>query len=237
MIKPYDDWKGAQLRMSDPVAWNEDEESLAAVYQTWETEDLVRAVSVETSSYMPEALHLLRQELERRNVTTAEQLDLAETAEAQRQENLVGVKGWLRFFVVVLTLNSLVLIFVSPSPWIPGLSLSVRLLFAAPLLGLLGLVTSVLLVKSHPRAPNWAMAWLILNIFIGMGSKFFANGSTSLLSTLAGGILWLRYFSVSKRVKATYVEGPDERDLDLSFPQDSAQKNNPYAPPGSRRVE
>jgi hypothetical protein len=105
------------------------------------------------------------------------------------------------------------------------------------LLGLFGLVTSVLLVKRHRWAPRWALAWLLLNIAIGIGSKFFANGSPALLLALVGGLLWLRYFSVSQRVKATYGEAPAERDLDLSFPQDSDQKKNPYAPPGSRRVE
>lgn len=161
-----------------------------------------------------------------------------ETKETGQHEDLAGVKGWLLFFVVVLTLNSLLMILASPSAWAPGLSPSVRLIFLIPfVLGLLGLVTSVLLAKRHRRAPRWAVAWLLLNIVLGLGSRFFVNGSPALLPTVLGGLLWLRYFSVSKRVKATYGEAPAERALDLSFPRDSAQKDNPYAPPGSRRAE
>jgi len=223
--------------MTDPATWNEDEESLAAAYETWETEDLVRAVTADAPSYTPEALALLQRELEKRNVPPAEHQAQLETVEAERRsDHLIGVKGWLRFFVVVLTLSSLTLIFASPSLWIPGLSLPARLLFAVPLLlGLLGLVTSVLLVRRNPRAPRWAIAWLLLNILIGMGSKFFANGSPSLVYNLLGGLLWIRYFTVSKRVKATYGEAPALRDSDFSFPQGSAEEGNPYAPPGSRR--
>lgn len=227
--------------MSDPAAWNEDGESLAAVYQTWETEDLVRAVTADAPSYTPEALSLLQRELEQRNVPPAEHQALLETAEAERRsEHLVGVKGWLRFFVVVLTLNSLTLTLATSSAWAwePGLSLWARLLFMSPfLLGLLGLVTSVLLVRRNPRAPRWAITWLFLNIVIGMGSRFFANGSPSLVYDVLGGLLWIRYFMVSKRVKATYGEAPALRDSDLSFPQGSDHKNNPYAPPGGGRAD
>jgi len=116
--------------MTEPAAWNEDEASLAAAYETWENEDLVRAVTTDAPSYTSEALSLLQREMEKRNIPPAEHQALLEMAEAEkRSEHLVGVKGWLRFFVVVLTLSSLTLIFGSPSPVIPGLSLSIRLLF------------------------------------------------------------------------------------------------------------
>lgn len=159
--------------------------------------------------------------------------------EIQPHENLVGVKGWLRFFVVVLTLNSLFMILLTPVWHMGRVNLSVRLLYLMPfLLGLLGLVTVVLLATRKRRAPGWAIAWLFLNIVIGIGSKFFANGSLPLLPNILGGLLWIRYFTVSKRVKATYYgEAPAARDSDLSFPQDSAPEDNPYAPPGSRRAD
>lgn len=219
--------------MTEPAGWNEDEEALAGLYEEWETDDLVHAVTVDAAGYTPEALALLRRELEKRNVAPAEQQVIAETEATRRYENLVGVKGWLLLFVVVLTFNSLVLILVTPSAWAPGLSLSARLLFLGPfLLGLLGLVTTVLLVRRYRWAPHWAMTWLILNIAIGIGSRFFLNGSMPLIPALLGGLLWTRYFMVSKRVKATYGEAPALRDSDLSFPQGSDHKNNPYAPPG-----
>jgi len=225
--------------MSDPTAWNEDEESLAAVYQTWETEDLVRAVTVDAASYTPEALSRLHRELERRNVATAEHQILLETAEAERRsESLVGVRGWLRFFVVILSLNSLTLLLTVPAPWSPGYSLSGRVLLSSTvLLGLLGLVIGFLLVRRYRWAPRWAIAWLLLNLATGIGSIFFANGSPSSASTLVSSLVWIRYFQVSKRVKATYAETPETGDADLSFSQDLAQEGNPYAPPGSRRVE
>lgn len=183
-------------------------------------------------------MSLLRRELERRDFSPADQQLAAEIEQARRHDELVGVRGWLRFFVVVLTLNSLLMILITPSAWAPGLSLPVRIFSMSPLLlGLLGLVTSVLLVRRYRWAPQWAIAWLILNIVLGMGSKFFANGSPFLFSNLLSGLLWIRYFTVSRRVKATYSEAPALRDSDLSFPQDSDQINNPYAPPGGRRMD
>jgi len=227
--------------MTEPAAWNEDEESLAAAYETWETEDLVRAVTADAPSYTPESLSLLQRELERRNVPPAEHQALLETAEAEkRSDHLVGVKGWLRFFVVILTLSSLVLVLATSSAWVwePSFSLWTRFLLMSPvLLGLLGLVTSVLLVRRYRWAPRWAIAWLLLNIVLGIGSRFFLDGSTSLIPNFLVGLLWTRYFMVSKRVKATYGEAPALRDSDLSFPQGSDQINNPYAPPGSRRAD
>jgi hypothetical protein len=224
--------------MSEPTAWNKDEEALAGLYEVWETDDLVHAVTVDAAGYTPEALALLRRELEKRNVAPAEQQVIAETEATRRYENLVGVKGWLLLFVVVLTFNSLFMILLTPVWPTRGITLSVRLLLLMPfLLGLLGLVTVVLLATRKRRAPEWAIAWLFLNIAVGIGSKFFANGSLLLLPSIMGGLFWIRYFMVSKRVKATYGEPPALRDSDLSFPQDSNQKNNPYAPPGGHRAD
>ncbi len=46
--------------MAEPV----DREEFASCYRRWETADVVRATTVEASSYRPEALAALRHELE-----------------------------------------------------------------------------------------------------------------------------------------------------------------------------
>lgn len=81
---------------------------LAERYQTWGTEELIRAATVERASYQTEALVLIERELQQRNVPTAEQdaiRDRLQTEELQQERKLCGVRGVLLLFVIVVLLT------------------------------------------------------------------------------------------------------------------------------------
>jgi len=221
--------------MSEPTDWNRDEEALAEVYRTWETEDLVRAATVDAMDYTPEALRPLRRELARRNVAVAEKEILA--AETQeRNKKLVGVSGWLGFFLLLLGVNSFRILWVFlPLAASHGMApLQRAYVLGRVALGVIGIAACVLLVARTRRAPRWAAAFLILNMTLGVVSIGFTRTPLSAASPLLAGTFWLLYLSTSRRVKATYGEAPVDEVPDLSFPPDPAQEGNPYAPPGSR---
>jgi hypothetical protein len=224
--------------MSEPTDWNQDEEALAEVYRRWQTEDLVRAVTADAAEYTPEALRRLRQELARRDVAAEEQQAVAEQ-EKERGRKLVGIRGWLGFFLLLLGSNSLRVLWIFfPLAVTPGMAPLLRAyMLGRVALGVLGIAACVLLVARTRRTPQWAAAWLILNMILGVASIAFTGDPLSAASPLLAGALWLSYLSMSKRVKATYGEAPDEDEPDLSFPPDPAQEGNPYAPPGSRRAD
>lgn len=220
--------------MSEPTDWNQDEEALAEVYQRWETEALVRAVTVEAADYTPGALRRLRQELERRNVEVAEQQAIEEQ-EKERGRQFVGVKGFLILLILIIGLNSLRVLAELPLVQAPQVPPLVRAYTVGRMvLGALGLAACALLMVRNRRAPRWAAAWFILNMILGVVSAVFTANPFPGLSPLLGGALWLSYLSTSKRVKATYGKAPEEEEPELSFPPDPAQEGNPYAPPGSR---
>jgi hypothetical protein len=184
-------------------------EELAARYRTWQTADLLRATTVEASTYSPEALVLLHRELVHRGCAPAEPQSML-SAFDERAE-LRGVKGFLALMVFAIGLRSVLelvqaAIFVSGQLSIGGAVLSL----VHGSLGLFGLATGVLLLRVDRRAPRIATAWFIalLVAYVAMllfvywisGQVRWRSGAPSLFFPL----VWLEYLRLSRRVKATY---------------------------------
>jgi len=157
-----------------------------------------------------------------------------------RHKRLAGVRGWLLVFVLILAFNTLTSIAVVPFFVTQILSSTpgMLLVVATITLTVLGVATFGFLVTRARHAPRWAAAWLIFYTVFRI--VLLATGTRSkpaVLGLLLFGSAWLVYFAVSKRVKATYGEAPADEEIELSFPPDPAQEGNPYAPPGSRRLD
>lgn len=188
------------------------EEELAARYRGWQTEDLVRAVTVEAHDYTPEALDLISNELERRDCLGVQRQEAAEAVAKELDRGirpLVGVRGFLALMVWVIAANSIAALFWAastllahalPRPQVFALALAVG--------GILGLVTCIHLVRRKSQAPRYAATWFLLVMTSNISAflyQYFSGGAASfpfVPVTFCG--LWLAYLSVSMRVKTTY---------------------------------
>jgi hypothetical protein len=185
-------------------------EELASRYRTWETADLLRATTVEASTFPAEALALLREELERRGNTPAE-LDAVSGTLAVERERLRGVKGFLALMVLGIGLTSAatLLAAIGAAGRHPLASSSTYALAWAAV-GLSGLGTCVLLLRTNPRAPRIAAGWFVLFLVVGLAfslAGWWLSGQFPwriALRSLIYPLVWLEYLRVSKRVKVTY---------------------------------
>lgn len=191
-----------------------DPEKLAARYRSWDTEDLVRATTLEAQEYTSEAIGLMRQELQKRDLTpeAQEAVEAQVDSDAQRkQKSLVGVRGWLLVFVVLFALNfgaalvSGIFGLAQPLPAFVKLALALNVMVGFYALGSLRL-----LVSRHPKAPQHAKIAVVAFCFLAIGSwlAFYWVGLTPGRFPVGAVIftcVWWSYLSYSKRVQFTYA--------------------------------
>ena len=166
------------------------------------------------------------------NTQTTPEGSLATLSPSEASPNeLTGVRGWLRFFVVVR-------IYVDPVLTTLGLLLSwAGVMLVAdkyPMLMLLtGIETVVAIalvvrgvgvgVALRDRAPgavqdakSWmqlCLGWSFVSVFLSFATgldpeDLLAGAVRQILGALVGFAIWYSYFCVSRRVKATYGDTP-----------------------------
>lgn len=194
-------------------------EILAARYAGWDTAELARALELESDGYRPEALELMRRELDRRGVDT-DLRTMAREAEVENDRRLyVRVGGWLGLFVVGTAVFSLWTVSsVAEALHLPLAFMSRYLLVSEGLVGLYGLVVIALILLRYRDAPRHAkiflgISWLTSAVAVLLWVAGIAFAWLVLKSI--GVAIWWSYFSVSKRVRMTfrpesewYDEGP-----------------------------
>lgn len=195
-------------------------ESLAARYRTWETEALVRAVTLDAFKYTAEALGLLRAELESRNVPPDQLRAISATQPDEVAESVrsyAGVKGWLALMVFLIAAVSCGLIF-QAGMILLGTSASLHGLSVGAL-GAFGLLTCWHLLRRAPRAPRYAMAWHVAYAILTVAYSVFHYPWDALwedgevVGRLIWFGLWCAYLATSKRVKATYSPGESTAEI------------------------
>ena len=184
-------------------------------YMSWSTEDLIKATTVEKADYETDAVNLMLKELQKRNVSSDEvsvrQADIEQKIEA---EKLSGIGGFLTFFLIIFTLNvffsfwqgaAYILESASTQSFVSR-SISVIPQF---IIGAYGIYVFKLLIAKKYNAPRHTIRWLILgatvNFFIGI-LLFFNSGKLdfSIIAPISFALIWITYFTNSKRVKLTY---------------------------------
>lgn len=195
--------------MAEPA----DLEELASLYRRWEPEELVRAIGEEASTYSPEALALLRQELASRGLRPGQLEAAVSGPRAAERERLRGVRGFLALMVFDIGSRSLLSLFVvvrllSAQPR----RTEILLALLAAFMGLYGLLVCVLLVRRRPRAPREAAAWfaLLLATCLVLVYSLWQDGSLRWPAAfLFYPALWLLYLWKSRRVKITFGPPPE----------------------------
>jgi hypothetical protein len=200
------------------MAETADMAALASRCRAWQAADLVRATTVDAPTYTPEALEVLRRELDRRNdQEDGEGRPLVTFSSFTPARNpLRGVGGWLAWMVLGIGGQSVQAI-------VESISFSLSHSFASAVivvavdgtLGIFGIYTCVILLRQKPKADRFAMSWFIL-IAILMGiSLLLARGAgpPSRGLSLVYPLLWMAYLWKSERVEATY-RAPMEAPVD-----------------------
>lgn len=186
---------------------------LADRYKSWETEELVRAVTLEADEYTAEAVHLIRAELEQRGVTTKEQEALqVKVSDALQEEErpYVGIKGWLAVFVVVFMANFALILVRSLFSFDASLPPSVKVVLALEgFLGAYALVPTWWLLSRDERGPSHAGAVILTFCVLELCSWLYFYWRDVTLQefpfrTVLFTIVWWSYLSTSKRVRLTY---------------------------------
>lgn len=188
-------------------------DELSRQYESWTTQELVRAVSLERDDYRPEAIALMEEELASRDAFIENRAQIEQEALIEKKkddEELRGVRGWLLVFVIVVFVNS-----------VPGLFSAVILLersegFGEVLFGLSALLLFAygcfaffLLVKKDERAPSHAAKWLIATACFSIlsGALVYLDGGGPIwvqLWSVASAVIWMTYLEKSRRVAITY---------------------------------
>lgn len=124
----------------------------------------------------------------------------------EKKDKLKGIKGWLilpvihMFYYIVVYLYDL-----SEYPW----GLDGNILWELVLIDVIGIalviVTLTLAFKEKRPAKNFFIVSYIFVIVVNIFT-FMITSDESLLSGSFGAIIWIWYFSVSKRVKNTFVK-------------------------------
>jgi hypothetical protein len=180
-------------------------EELASRYRSWDTEALRRATTVEASTYRPEALVLLRRELEGRpDAAAAEPPPVGGASERE----LRGVRGSLAWMVFAIG---------SQSAWmfVDGFFAHGHKLFDALMegsIGFYGLLVCWMLLRIDQRAPRAATIFFVLTLLLSLNSitlSVIASHFQSYdFSPLTYPISWLSYLWRSERVRVTYSPAP-----------------------------
>ncbi len=186
-------------------------------YVSWSTEDLVRSITFERNQYEGEAIALMQNELQKRG-TPQDELDAAQenvkNKIAERTRKLTGVRGILLLFIVLLVFNllhmlgvglaGLIYAFGNPS----GVVLAQSACCLA--VGAYGVYTLVLLLKKRSDAPSHTLRWIYCTLGLGalnLAAGFLVFGKIAFFTTVGPTIfslVWLTYFTKSKRVAITY---------------------------------
>jgi hypothetical protein len=163
---------------------------------------------------MPEAMLLIEAELRTRNVPLDNQQQIEQkvvTDERSREVSLIGVRGWLIVFCLVVFFNSLCMV----GKGIAGLSqaggpISFILIVPEALLGVYGLFVLFLLLRKRITAPVHASRWLIFcfiySLLLVIVLSLIARKLilTGILGASVFALVWLTYIQNSKRVAYTY---------------------------------
>lgn len=185
-------------------------------YSSWTDDQLVKAVTVDRTEYYPEALVVMQKVLEKRGIPTETFSAIQTSAEKKRDDDikrLTGIGGFLLLFL----LNLVVSVFLNIMMGIKSLThysetpiFTLAVFIPSVLFGLFGAYV-FLLVREEKKAPRWATGWIIANCLLTILGLIFASVITGNWDFNAaylpmGALLWIMYFSSSKRVKATYGE-------------------------------
>lgn len=195
-----------------------DPNELAQRYQSWATEDLVRAASFDRGDYLPEAITAIEKELSSRDVSIEDRAQIEQDILKERQETeerINGVHGWLLLLIIIVLVSSLIVMLQSlsiPDSGAATFATTALLILPGLLLSLYGFFVFVLLVRKHKKAPSHAAIWLIGSvcyaIFVGV-LIFLLTGKINMVVpfTAAGAFVWLVYLAKSRRVALTYQRG------------------------------
>lgn len=183
-------------------------------YKSWNAEDLVRATTLESQEYTPEAISLMLRELPRRDLT----LQAQESVESRvvekdhsEQRSFMGVRGWLLVLAVIFAFNFGSLLFTALfalDKSLPAFLNCVIILEA--LVGVYGIGSFGLLISRHPKGPDHAKLALVTLCFLAIGSwlalywRGFAPGLFSIGAVIIT-CVWWSYLSYSRRVRFTYA--------------------------------
>jgi hypothetical protein len=160
-------------------------------------------------------------------------VQLAPPLAAESVGKLNGVRGWLALFCIVQLLWRPMVYINEYIDWSKASHSDTPILFAITLgaLALYGIVTSINLIRRIPNAVKYVKVFLIVVAFQEV--YLWAAGAISILGSPSGksldiynfvattldgikldvmqsviySVVWYWYFSVSKRVKATYMAG------------------------------
>lgn len=190
-------------------------------YASWDTDDLIYAITVNRQDYMPEVLIAMESEIANRGIdseyiTGLQDKIKSDTADQDRHLN--GIWGFLLVFIVGFGLN----IIINLSTSIVGISnisykhIHISLLNVIAMITVLfvfaySIFTFIILTIKRNHAPRHASIWLIINwlvtisvyvIEIIRGTGDIPLYGIILLSMWT--LIWLQYFSKSRRVAITY---------------------------------
>ncbi len=185
-------------------------------YMSWSTEDLIKATTVEKADYEPDSIIFMSKELQRRGVSSDEvnvrQADVEQKIKSEDQK-LSGLGGFLLLFLIIFIFN-LILAFVQGFSILANAStqlnvLSLSLSIPQFIIGVYGVYIFFLLVRKKYNAPSHTIRWLILSAAVSFLSGillFYISGKLefSIISPFVFALIWLTYFTNSKRVAITY---------------------------------
>jgi cation transport ATPase len=195
-----------------------DLEELAKRYQSMTTEDLVAAATVHCTDYQAEALDLIEKELKSRNVSVDQKREIQQQVEQQellRDEHLLGVRGWLIVFLIVVAINSIIGLFGGIDSLAKSQNfLGFLLVLPKSIIGCYGFFVLVLLIRRKPSAPEHASRWIIASFvyslvvgFVVLAVSRSSEGFLFLPWAIAT-LPWLTYLEKSRRVAVTYQRKP-----------------------------
>ena len=187
-------------------------------YRSLSTEELLQATTVEKDDYMPEAIALMTEELDKRNISQLEkakiQTNIGKKVEEEKK-SISGIRGLLLLFIIILLFNSLVSLIAGISIVSTTRSLlSTVISLPSFFIALYGIFVFFLLVLKKQNAPKHATNWIISAFIISLIYAAFSLLATGelpsfLLGQAISAGIWLGYFSYSKRIAATYGTSAD----------------------------
>ncbi len=126
-------------------------------------------------------------------------------------ENYYGVKGWLLFFVISMTIlsplyNVYELIQISALGSSSELEVVSGIIFFAIIISeIIAIVSTVHIFKKNPKGIKLAKAYLLFWIAVSFLLLIVPLiGFVSIIRNSIVAFIWLKYFNKSKRVKATF---------------------------------
>ena len=184
-------------------------EQAAILYQRWSPAQLIRATTVERQQYLPEAIALMEIEISRRDLSAPAKNEVTEkvlkAVEIEKSRLHVWLCGTLRFFVILVFLNSLLSMLGGIYLITIGTSDFVLLGVLNVIWGVCGLLVFNLLIRRRPIAPRCAV-WLMIT---AIPLNLLAGGFSGLC--IIGDIGWLLYLKRSTRVAKAYLRTQDAR--------------------------